>query len=266
MRSVEAEGASIDEAITRALRALGAERDQVEVEILENARRGVLGIGRKAARVRATIRAPLNWLEAVPLGRDEPSGSADAERSADRGRETRPARGARGRDTGGAASKPAVATTFDADRVLGDIVRLMGLGVEVRAGGDDARTLEITGDGAADLIGRHGEVLDALEYVVNRIAERAAPDAGRYTLDVAGYRERRRTSLVELAERAAEKARRKGKPVTLSPMSPADRRTVQAALQTTRGISTRTVGQGFHRKLMVIPEEARRRGGKPAAR
>jgi len=58
MRSVEIEGGSIDDAIARALRALGASRDQVEIDILENATRGLLGLGRRRARVRATIRAP----------------------------------------------------------------------------------------------------------------------------------------------------------------------------------------------------------------
>src|SRR6187401_3328239 len=116
MRSVEAEGTSIDEAITRALRALGAERAQVEVEILENARRGVLGIGRRAARVRATIRAPLNWLEATPLEKGEADGAGDDERSTRGEREARVARGGRGRAADDATSGTAPTPAFDADR------------------------------------------------------------------------------------------------------------------------------------------------------
>ena len=242
MRSVEAEGSSIDDAIARALRALGADRDQVEIEILENARRGMLGIGRRAARVRATMRAPLRWLEEAVF-EDEPA-SADAPR---------------------AAAAATSATPTEATTVLAGILARMSFSVAIdqQISSNGERTIVLSGRDAAAAVGQRGEVLDALEYVVNRIVERAEPNATRYTLDAEGYRERRRASLIDLARRAADKARRNNKAVTLSPMNPTDRHALQAALRTERGISTRSVGQGFYRKLVLVPEGARRSGGKP---
>ncbi len=240
MRSVETEGSSIDEAISRALHALGAPRERVEIEILENARRGVLGIGRKTARVRATMRAPMSWIDV----------SEPVERSVD----------ADARDAAaGSRVEPSPAAA------LSEILRLMGAVATVTesVGGDGEATLVVSGADTSEVVGRHGEVLDALEYLVNRIGERRGPDAPRVSLDAEGYRERRRTSLEALARRAAEKARRTRKAVTLSPMNPGDRRAVHVALKRENGVSARSLGQGFYRKVIVIPEGARRSGGKP---
>ncbi len=248
MRSVEAEGSSIDEAIARALRALGAERDQVEVEILENVRRGVLGIGSRPARVRATMRAPLRWLEEAVFD-DEPTVAADGPQPVEEERR----------------ANDVAATADDAATVLAELLSRMGFSVMVdqRVSANGERTLVVNGRDAAGIVGRQGEVLDALEYLMNRISDRGGPDAPRYTLDADGYRERRLTSLADLAQRVADKARRKGKPVTLSPMNPTDRHALHAALRSETGVSIRSLGQGFYRKLVVIPDGARRSGGKP---
>lgn len=255
MRSVEAEGSSIDEAITGALRALGAAREQVEVEILENARRGVFGFGRRAARVRATMRAPMRWSEEAIFD-DTPGPVAEPP--------PEPAGDRRRRKDVPVAPHAEVSPDLDGPALLSEILTRMRLDatVEERRAVNGERTLIVSGRDASDAVGRQGEVLDALEYLVNRISERAGPNAPRFTLEAEGYRERRRQTLATLAERTAEKARRKRKPVTLSPMNPEDRRAMQAALRAESGISIRSVGQGFYRKLVIIPEGAKPRSGK----
>jgi spoIIIJ-associated protein len=95
--------------------------------------------------------------------------------------------------------------------------------------------------------------------------ERRDQSAAHVALDAAGYREQRRTSLEALARRLAERVRRRRKPVTVNPMSPSDRRAVQHALASESGITVRTVGQGFYRKLMIVPEGTRGGGGKGVA-
>lgn len=244
MRSVETTGGTIDEAIARALAALGATRDQVEIEILQSASRGVLGIRRTKARVRATMRAPLRaWLDEEP--RSEPASPV--------------------RVPAASASPAGAQGGVDGASVLREILALMGIdGTVVEGQGQEGeRVLDVTGPGRADVIGRRGEVLDALEYVVNRILERAG-DAARFVLDAAGYRAERRASLAELAHRLAERARRRGKPVTLEALSPADRRTLYLALRAEGGVTARSLGQGMKRKLVIIPEGRRRGVGKAA--
>jgi spoIIIJ-associated protein len=121
----------------------------------------------------------------------------------------------------------------------------------------------LDGPDAAAAIGRRGEVLDALEHVVNRVAERAGV-AERVVLDGEGYRARRRARLEDLARRLAERVRRRGKPVTIDPLSPADRRVVYAVLAAERDVGARSLGQGVYRKLMIIPGGVRRGGGTTA--
>jgi len=247
MRSIEGEGATIDEAIARALAALGVTRDQVEIEIVENATRGLLGLGRRKARVRATVRAPLGvLLDGVAV------------RDPEELRECPPAN-ARWPATQQTNDHPSPKhERFDAAAVLAEILR--GMRLEVSVAGDGGDGLVVAGTDSAAAIGRRGEVLDALEYLLNRIVERAGHPE-RLVVDCAGYRARRKATLEELAHRLAERARRRGKPVTVNPLSPADRRTVYAALASESGVAARSVGQGFYRKLMIIPGGERRGGG-----
>jgi spoIIIJ-associated protein len=252
MRSVVGEGGTIDEAIAEALAVLGVGRERVEIEIIENAARGVLGIGRRKARVRATIRAPLRDLldgaatapaSAGPLGASDPS----AEPARDRPPHDGPS--------------ASTAAAFDAVAFLGGLLRRMRFDLRVRSAPPNGVALD--GPDRAAAIGRRGEVLDALEHVVNRVAERAGV-AERIVLDGEGYRARRKARLEDLARRVAERARRRGKPVTINPLSPADRRIVYAVLAAERGVGARSLGQGVYRKLVIIPGGVRRGGGTKA--
>jgi spoIIIJ-associated protein len=128
----------------------------------------------------------------------------------------------------------------------------------------DEVVLQVDGDATGVVIGRHGQTVDAIEYIVNRLVAREHPSEGHIVVDAAGYRSRRRQSLTDMAKRLAEKARRERRTVTLNPLSPRDRRVVHIALKNERGISTRSHGVGLHRKLLIIPgSQGRRQGGAP---
>jgi spoIIIJ-associated protein len=153
------------------------------------------------------------------------------------------------------------ATLQRARDVLAEIVRLAGSDGTVEIARDhDGVRLVITGDPSGVLIGRRGQALDALEYVVNRILAHGDESSSRVAVDLEGYRQRRQQSLEELARRVAERARRRGKPVTLDPMSPRDRRIVHLALQDDPTLTTRSAGTGFYRKVIIVPAAARRSG------
>jgi spoIIIJ-associated protein len=254
MRSIESEGETIDEAIEKALQTLRVGREQVEVEILAGATRGVFGFGGKKARVRATVRAPL--VTRLEEGDRRPAPSDP--------RETPLIPSPSSSAPSIMAAVPAGSPPSDAvlERCRDLVVSLishLGVSCTVRARpGEEAGVvvLEISGDSGGLLIGRRGATLDAIEYVVNRIIGREEETAaGRVIVDVEGYRERRREYLTALAHRLAEKVKQSGHVVTLNPMSPRDRRVVHIALQGDTVVATRSQGEGHFRKILIVPVE-----------
>lgn len=141
--------------------------------------------------------------------------------------------------------------------VLEQLLQKMGLEAEVVKTEDEERvTLEVRGPETGLVIGKKGQTLDALQYLVNKIVSNhlADDDEGKpIHVDAEGYRERRAETLVELAHRLAEKARKSGRPVAADPMSPADRRVIHVALAEVEGITTRSEGEGIYRHLVIIP-------------
>jgi spoIIIJ-associated protein len=242
MDFVETEGDTIDHAIDNALRTLGVGRDKVTLDILSEGRKGIFGFGAQKARVRATLRKP-----------------APARGLPDDAAETLPA---------SVTAAEVMATTGKAKAALEEILKLMGIAatVETKAGGsNDEIVLDVRADNNALLIGRKGQTLEALEYLVIRIAgERPGGEAPHIVVDVENYRERRRKSLQDLALRMGEKAKRQRKTVTVDALSAADRRIIHAALQDDPWVTTRSLGQGSYRRLLIIPEGDRRKKDEPA--
>jgi len=148
--------------------------------------------------------------------------------------------------------------TEQADERLKGMLTRMHFDAEVVAGEDGERvTLEIRGAESGLVIGKHGATLDALQYLVNRMVSQGNEAMGKpVVVDAEGYRQRRADSLIELAQRLAEKARTTGRPVAASPMSPADRRVMHLALAEATDVSTRSEGEGSSRHLVVLPGKA----------
>jgi len=246
MDSVEAEGNSIDEAIDGALRLLGVTRDRVEIEILNNAVRGLFGIGGRKARVRATLRVPIDADRPAPtpeVQRETAPGPPPRELAADDRRGIERAR-----------------------QVLESILRHLEVQAEVNVRNvEDDVLFDLTGDSSGVLIGRRGQMLDALEYLLNRVAARDESGSARIVVDSENYRARRREALEELARRMGEQAKKKRKSVTLNPMSPRDRRIVHLILQQDTALVTKSSGKGYFRKLIIIPAEMVRSRREPAA-
>ena len=151
----------------------------------------------------------------------------------------------------------------EATEVLSRILDLMSEKSEITVTEEDSEGIElaIKGDGSGLLIGRHGQTLDALEYLVNRILARRIKDGVPITLDTESYRERRRRQLHRMALSMAEQTKREHASVTLDPMPPRDRRIVHLALKDDPLITTRSTGDGFLRAVEIIPVGERREGG-----
>ncbi len=171
--------------------------------------------------------------------------------------------GEAGRKTVGLDEQVRAATT-----ILSQILKLMGEQAEITTAEKDSEGIElaIKGDGSGLLIGRHGQTLDSLEYLVNRILARQVKDAVPITVDTESYRERRRRQLHRMALSMAEQTKREHAPVTLDPMPPRDRRIVHLALKDDPLITTRSTGDGFLRVVEIIPVGERRESGGPRGR
>jgi spoIIIJ-associated protein len=180
MDYVETEGDTIDKAIENALKLLGVERDKITVDILSEGKKGILGFGAQKARIRATPRKSAIDLRASEL---QPA-PVEEQRL---------------------VAAEAAAMGQKAKEVLAEILNLMGISaeVELRVGEKtDETVVEIRAENSGLLIGRKGQTLEALQYLVSRIAgERGGTEGPHIVVDIENYRQRRRKSLEDMAFR-----------------------------------------------------------------
>lgn len=152
----------------------------------------------------------------------------------------------------------------EALNILSGILERMGLRADaaIREDGENV-VLDIDGEDTGRAIGKKGQTLDALQFLVNKIANRF-PENRRYiVVDAGDYRERHDTSLVNMARREAKRAVEQGRTITLSPMPARDRRLIHLSLAKFDGVTTRSNGEGMGRRIQIIPSRGSQGGGAP---
>jgi spoIIIJ-associated protein len=144
--------------------------------------------------------------------------------------------------------------------MLVEILKRMGLMIDVRVREDAEEViLDVAGEDAGRVIGKKGQTLDALQFLINKIVNRF-PDGRRHiVLDSGDYRARREHGLASMARREAKRAVQQSRIITLEPMSPRDRRVIHLSLAKFPGVSTRSDGQGSERRVRIIPARQARR-------
>ena len=165
----------------------------------------------------------------------------------------------------GIGSKPArirarkvMETAERAEKFLMDVLEAMDLKATVSMEENkEERTLDIdlAGDDMGVLIGKRGQTLDSLQYLVSLVVNQGEDDYIRVKVDTENYRQRRKDTLENLAKNIASKVRRTGKPVTLEPMNPYERRVIHSALQNDRYVETHSEGEEPFRKVVVSLKE-----------
>jgi spoIIIJ-associated protein len=118
---------------------------------------------------------------------------------------------------------------------------------------EDRIALLIATDDAGLLIGKQGQTLDALQYLVTKMLAKQTRKKVRISIDVEAYRARHNEALALLAQKYGEKVKRSGKSVTLNPMNPYDRRIVHMALQGDKDLKTVSRGEGLYKKVVISP-------------
>ena len=146
-----------------------------------------------------------------------------------------------------------------ASDVRGLMMRITGaLGVEARVDvreDEESLTATCTAADAGLLIGRHGQTIDAIQYLLNAISYRRGEERKEVVVDAAGYRDRRRATLESLALRTAEQVRASGEPAGLEPMTAVERKVVHLALKERAGVETRSEGTEPNRYVVVVPAD-----------
>jgi spoIIIJ-associated protein len=263
MSSYEFSGKSVKEAVEKACAELKVEESALEVEVLEECSKGFLGIvGQRDARIRVSPRENLREIateEPAPPAMDE---EAPAPRSADAeawGLSESPGGETSERSTEGS---PAL---DQAREILEGILGRMTVEAAVESHlSNGSIYLDIKGDGSGLLIGKKGQTLNALQFLVSKIMnkENSGEDKVRVIVDTENYRLRKEENLREKAIRMGQRAKKTLKPVWLGPLPPNERRIVHMILADDREVYTKSHGEGNMRKIVVYPRRAanKRRG------
>jgi spoIIIJ-associated protein len=223
MEEIVRSARTVDEAIELALKELDADRDEAEVEILSKGKTGFLGIGSELAQVKVTrISADRN-----DAGVPTPSA---------------------GETTAAGVATDAVGHILEAAGV--NVTRTLRSAHDPESGGP---IIDLAGEDSGLLIGRRGQTLQALQFLVNLIVRKQF-DGVRVVLDVENYRQRREASLREMATTIAERVAQTNRSITLEPMPPADRRIIHTTLTDHPSVATESTGEGEGRKVTIRPK------------
>lgn len=261
---IEKTGKTIDEAILAAAEELGVDKDELEIEVLETPTKRLFGLfGETPAKIRAIVKDPpkiikneelKSALVEEPARREEEFSVEEPEEKFE------------------PVLKPSpveqTAEPFDRDKVidaaedfLHEVFAAMNLEVimKIEDNDEDGCLIELSGKGLGILIGRRGQALDALQYLLNLAVNRKHADEKiHFTLDVEDYRRRREQTLIKLAKSVAERALKTRREVKLEPMNRHERKIIHTVLQDNDRVETHSAGEEPYRYIIVSPKRSRR--------
>jgi spoIIIJ-associated protein len=218
MESLEISAKTVEEAIHRALEQLGVSLEEVEVTVVKEGKPGILGVGADEAVVRVK---PL-----MPMLRSDIAEAAQA----------------------------VLERLLTLMGVAGSIVPQAQPFVEEGQEANASVAFDIKGEDLGILIGRRGQTLACLQYIVRLMVGHQTKTRAPVVIDVEGYKQRRYQTLQALALNMAEQVKASGEPFTLEPMSAYERRIIHLALADHPDVTTESIGQGESRKVVILPK------------
>ncbi|MGD2177138.1 MAG: RNA-binding cell elongation regulator Jag/EloR [Anaerolineae bacterium] len=262
---IEVAGKDVDAAIAAGLARLDLPREVVEVEVLDEGRQGVFGLGARAARVRLTVtlearREPRPTPEPATAWPERPAPTAEAAPEEEAVLEEPPE----------VEAEQQEATTEEmklqtAREIMGGVLDAMGLDdaqlsvQRAEPGPSDNEVpplvIDVRGPGTGILIGHDGEVLHALQYITRLLVGRRIKGWVHVVVDVQGYKAKRAERIRDLAHRMADQAADSHRTVILQPMPPHERRVVHVALYDDGRVATESIYEGERRRVTIVPKE-----------
>lgn len=218
---------TVDEAVTAASVALGITSDELDYEVIEKGSSGFLGIGAKQAVIKARKK------EEEVVEEVETSNTTSEKKK---------------------ASVSNAEIVKKTDEYLAKLFKAMDIETEVTIDFDEENNnmnINLEGSEMGILIGKRGQTLDALQYLISLFVNKESEAYVRVKLDTENYRARRKDTLENLAKNIAFKVKRSRRSVTLEPMNPYERRIIHSALQNDKYVATRSEGEEPYRKVVV---------------
>jgi spoIIIJ-associated protein len=258
---------TVDEALAQGLAQLGLTADAVSVEVLDSGTRGLFGLGGRQVRVRISVNPPPGFEKPVSQPDPKPAPSGKKAGSVPKAREARP----RVEKQEKKRPEPVPARMGDHDHdpvldktedVVSKLIYHLGMKAQVSAhfnesSTDDRRNIlvDVRGEDLSALIGRHADTLNAFQYVASLIVGKETQQWVQLIIDVEGYRARREKQIRQLAVRMAEQVIKTGRKTTMEPMPSSERRVIHLELRGHPAVTTESVGEEPHRKVVIIPKE-----------
>ena len=249
IKTLEIEEKSIDEAIEKACREFNVPREKLNIEIISEGSSGFWGVLSKKAKIKATL---LSFDVSFDLDANDNYPVPDAAKlkieakaipEAQKTQETQTAKPT--------AESPLAAKVKD---LLEGILQRMSFACRISVRETPEKIiLNIEGEGSSLLIGKRGQNLDAIQYILNKAFSRSDSERKMIMVDSEAYRKKREESLLHLAEKIREKVKKTKKPVSLSNMNAHDRRIIHLALQEDITLTTKSRGEGEYRKIIILP-------------
>jgi spoIIIJ-associated protein len=238
----EFEAKTVDEAVILAMKTLHADFDDLDIKVVSEGSKGLFGIlGTKTARILVRNVKAVSKPDRIIEEEIKPAPAASAEPKPTPRSE---------------AQAPTPEMLIEAQGIVRDLLRLLNMPGEVKI--REEGLLEIMGDGSGLIIGKRGQTLDSLQFILNRIVNKSRPEPVFITLDTEGYRQRHVNYLKSMAKRMGQKASRTGQAITLEKMNPHDRRIIHLALKDENALNTKSIGEGIYKKVIIIPRKASR--------
>ena len=263
----EFEGRTVEKAVEAAARELNIPREELDYQVIAKESGGFFGLfGAKNAKIAVTVRTRREPNAAKSLV-DEAFGVSEPE-------EPRQERGfveEEEEDYGPDCTWEYTEKAFEGGffkgmtaaeagvEILKEIATFISeeseISYEVKG---DILTYNVTGGNAAVMIGKKGQTLEAIQYLLDKIINKHSEDRVRVQVDIEGYLEMRKEKLKQHAHRMADKVKKTGKPHTIGHMSSHDRRIIHLTLKDDRGVRTQSMGEGYYRRLVIFPKRNKR--------
>ena len=245
MEFLEFKGKTKNDAITEACRRFSIPSDKLEYEVIDEGRAGFFGFGSKPAVIKARVKEEASdVIEQVAVKEDAaPAVKEEVVAETVQKTEKKESVIVNASDVEGTAKK-----------FLEDVFEAMKLNVVINIEYNEAtRTLDVdlSGDEMGVLIGKRGQTLDSLQYLISLVVNKGTGEYIRIKVDTENYRQRRKETLENLAKNISYKVKRTKRPVSLEPMNPYERRIIHSALQNDKFVTTHSEGEEPFRRVVV---------------
>lgn len=264
MDYIEVSGKTVDEALTNALVKLETTSDKVEYEVVSKGSSGFLGIGAKPAVIKVRKKSDSkvqNTIKASETKQVDIKEEAEklVKNVSENVEKTKVSEKIVENQAVKTETKVEVMSHEEIERrirtFLADMFKAMDMKVEVKINfneKDECVDVELLGDNMGVLIGKRGQTLDSIQYLISLVVNKGKEKYVRIKVDTENYRNRRKETLESLARNIAYKVKRSKSPVSLEPMNPYERRIIHAALQNDKYVSTKSEGEEPFRHVVIF--------------